>query len=213
MSKYIKILTNDRRFSRMLTLELERVNISEVESFIDIKPTDELFVAADLDFCKEEELKNLPYDTATVIGFYKNESSDTSDKTSLCSKVFHRPFLISELIAFLGGEEDSVKKSQRKPKNQEFHKKTHILTIDHKNKLALWGENKIALSEYEYKVLSLLCESRGNVVPREAIQEAVGAIDGKMGDVYICHLRRKIDNKLGLKLIYTIRGKGYMLKN
>ena len=34
-----------------------------------------------------------------------------------------------------------------------------------------------------------------------------------MGDVYICHLRRKIDNKLGLKLIYTIRGKGYMLKN
>ena len=27
------------------------------------------------------------------------------------------------------------------------------------------------------------------------------------------HLRKKIDNPLGIKLIYTVRGKGYMLKN
>jgi DNA-binding response OmpR family regulator len=69
------------------------------------------------------------------------------------------------------------------------------------------------LSDNEYKVLSVLCENRGEAVPREEICSLLGVTDGNMGDVYICHLRRKIDNKLGLKLIYTVRGKGYMLKN
>ena len=50
-------------------------------------------------------------------------------------------------------------------------------------------------------------------VLREEIDAILSVDDGNMSDVYICHLRRKLDNKLGLKLIYTIRGKGYMLKN
>ena len=213
MSKYIKIISNDRRFTRMLSLELERVGVNEVEDFSDVKTNDELYIAADLDFCSDSEIEELSYETATLIGFYKNDDEGTSAKAALCSKVLRRPFLISDFLTFIGGEADLTRKSERKPKNLESHKKTHILTVDHQAKLAIWGENKIALSEYEYKVLSLLCENRGDVVPRDAIQDAVGAVDGNMGDVYICHLRRKIDNKRGLKLIYTIRGKGYMLKN
>jgi len=58
-----------------------------------------------------------------------------------------------------------------------------------------------------------LYQNRGETVNRETIDMLLGADDSNMGDVYICHLRRKIDNKLGLKLIYTIRGKGYTLKN
>ena len=81
------------------------------------------------------------------------------------------------------------------------------------DKAAIWGDRIIPLSDNEYKVLSLLCENRREVVERERIYAELGAEDGNMGDVYICHLRRKLDNKLGIKLIYTIRGKGYMLKN
>jgi DNA-binding response OmpR family regulator len=81
------------------------------------------------------------------------------------------------------------------------------------DKSAVWGDVRISLSDYEYKVLSLLCDNRCEVVEREQISALLGVDDGNMGDVYICHLRRKIDNKLGIKLIYTIRGRGYMLKN
>jgi DNA-binding response OmpR family regulator len=72
---------------------------------------------------------------------------------------------------------------------------------------------RIPLSDNECKVLSTLCQNRGEIVEREKIYALLGADEGNMGDVYICHLRRKIDNKLGLKLIYTVRGKGYILKN
>ena len=85
--------------------------------------------------------------------------------------------------------------------------------MDPTGKAAVWGDMRVSLSENEYKLLSLLCEMRGETVTREQIDEILGATEGNMGDVYICHLRRKLDNQLGLKLIYTVRGKGYMLKN
>jgi two-component system copper resistance phosphate regulon response regulator CusR len=73
----------------------------------------------------------------------------------------------------------------------------------------VWG----GVWKNEYKVLSVLCENRGETVDRDRIYSILGAEEGNMGDVYICHLRKKIDNPLGIKLIYTVRGKGYMLKN
>ena len=98
------------------------------------------------------------------------------------------------------------------PKKETF-KKPNCLTVLELDKAAVWGNQVIPLSDNEYKILSLLCDNRYKIVERERIYAALGAEYGNMGDVYICHLRKKIDNKLGLKLIYTIRGKGYMLKN
>ena len=86
------------------------------------------------------------------------------------------------------------------------------LVVDKESMTALYGEMKFPLSEYEYKTLSILCEKRGEVVTREEIAKILNFDSGNMGDVYICHLRKKIDNNLGLKLITTVRGKGYMLK-
>ena len=87
------------------------------------------------------------------------------------------------------------------------------LTVDQNSKNAIWGDEVIPLSDNEYKVLTLLYQNRGETVNRETIDMLLGADGSNMGDVYVCHLRKKIDNKLGLKLIYTIRGKGYTLKN
>ena len=51
---------------------------------------------------------------------------------------------------------------------------------------------------------------RGELLERN--YDVIGAGQGNMGDVYICFLRKKIEGKLGLKLIYTVRGTGYVLK-
>ena len=208
MSKYAKIITDDARFGKMLSLELEDIGI-----MID-EPAEndcDRFTVADLDFCTAEELESYA-ESSTLIGFAKSESDIPESISELCLTVFKRPFYISDFLALFGNYEIN-KSPKEKKSNRSVTQKPHFLTVDKNSNSALWGEQKISLSEYEYKVLSLLCENRGEIVEREKIYSLLGAEEGNMGDVYICHLRRKIDNKLGLKLIYTIRGKGYMLKN
>ena len=51
--------------------------------------------------------------------------------------------------------------------------------------------------------------ANGEIISRERIMGLLGADDGNISDVYICHLRKKLDEKLGRKLIITERGKGY----
>ena len=101
--------------------------------------------------------------------------------------------------------------SDKKAKGQGEVRERQLI-CDKESMTALYGEMKFPLSEYEYKTLSLLCDKRGEVVTREEIAAVLNFDSGNMGDVYICHLRKKIDNNLGLKLITTVRGKGYTLK-
>lgn len=68
---------------------------------------------------------------------------------------------------------------------------------------------RIKLSSTEFSLLKLLCASRGDVVPREQIMRSMGAEDGNISDVYICHLRKKLETPIGKKLIFTVRNKGY----
>ena len=67
----------------------------------------------------------------------------------------------------------------------------------------------VKLSENELRVLTILCEAEGEAVSRSDIMELLGAETGNASDVYICHLRRKLELPLGMRLIFTERGKGY----
>lgn len=204
MNKYFKILSIEPRFEKMLILELcDNGLILSVGSFPDAERNN-LFTIIDIDTCNKEDIEASAR-ISTVIG-YTRKAENTNE---FCSAVFLRPFLVPDFIAAFGNLD--TEKTSVIQKRKETHKKPHFLTVD--GNCAVWGDTKIPLSEYECKVLSLLCENRGETVERERIYSLLGAEAGNMGDVYICHLRRKIDNKLGLKLIYTIRGKGYMLKN
>lgn len=207
MSKYVKIITDDARFAKMISLELASIGVKSLRDINDLSESDSLFVVADLDTVSAEELNG--YDSSvTVIGFSKKEIHNSE----ACPLVFKRPFLMSDFLSVFG-EGEAIKVYNFKSKNFDSNKKTQMLTVDENSCSALWGDLNFALSEYEYKVLELLCKNRGEIVERARIDALLGIENGNMGDVYICHLRRKIDNKLGLKLIYTIRGKGYMLKN
>lgn len=206
MKKYVKIISNDAKFSRMLSIELSERGIETVSEAKSVADEEKLFIVADLDTCSLEELNNAP-EKATVIGYTREYPSEISEKCKKCSSVFVRPFYVSDFLEVFG-ESAMVESKRSSPA-----KKRHFLTVDQEAKVALWGDMRIPLSDNECKVLAALCESRGEIVEREKIYALLGAEEGNMGDVYICHLRRKIDNKLGLKLIYTVRGKGYILKN
>ena len=78
------------------------------------------------------------------------------------------------------------------------------------------GGKDIKLTAKEYSLLEYLMRNAGIVVTRTMISEHVWDIDfdtfTNVIDVYINYLRNKIDAGSKKKLIHTIRGRGYILK-
>ena len=120
-------------------------------------------------------------------------------------KVLPFPFLLSEL-------RESVLESRSTNETTSTEvlpsKKCFVPSPD---SLGITLENTyIPLSEYEFKLLKLLCENSGSCVLRKDILSLFGADDSNISDVYICHLRNKLEIPFGIKVIYTVRGEGYM---
>lgn len=78
------------------------------------------------------------------------------------------------------------------------------------------GEQDIHLSPTEFRLLELLMRRSGRVVPRDAIVEAVWDFDHEVEentlDTFIRLLRSKIDRDHDHKLIQTVRGVGYTIR-
>ena len=77
------------------------------------------------------------------------------------------------------------------------------------------GRVEIALTAREFAVLEYLVRRRGEVVPKSEILDNVWNFDfngdPNIVEVYIRHLRRKIDEPFGRSDIETVRGAGYRL--
>jgi DNA-binding response OmpR family regulator len=89
------------------------------------------------------------------------------------------------------------------------------LTLDCiRRKVIRAGEN-IELAPKEFSILEYLMRNRGRPLSRTMIVEHVWDMDydglTNIVDVYIRHLRSKIDDKFPVKMIHTVRGIGYML--
>lgn len=209
----ICILTNDKKFNRLLELELSEMGF-------DVIGEDNLAenigspVLCDLDCSGAELLKSISQ-TSEIFGWTKQDPESLS-AGQLCSCIFTRPFLMSELRLalekFISGEQTSKKQKPSQRRVSELGRRKNILTCNYPKKEALFGSHTIPLSPAEAEVLKCLCDNRGEVVSRDELSKLFGNSDGNIADVYICKLRAKIDNALGVKFIYTVKGVGYILK-
>lgn len=90
------------------------------------------------------------------------------------------------------------------------------LSLDCAAHMVKRGEKEIKLSAKEYALLEYLMHNQGIVLSREKIENHIWNFDYEGGtnvvDVYISYLRKKIDEGYDNKLIHTIRGKGYVLR-
>ena len=90
------------------------------------------------------------------------------------------------------------------------------MSVDVKSHEVRRAGNKIELSAREYSILEALVRNAGTVMTREKIESSVWNYDYEGGtnviDVYIRYLRKKIDDGFENKLIHTVRGVGYILK-
>ena len=90
------------------------------------------------------------------------------------------------------------------------------LSIDTAKQCAQRGGKNIALTAREYALLEFLAKNKEVVLSRERIEQKLFSYDymgaSNMVDVYIRYLRKKIDEGFDKKLIHTVRGVGYVLR-
>lgn len=91
------------------------------------------------------------------------------------------------------------------------------LSVDCDTRTVKRGETVIPLSSKEFSVLEYMIRNQGIVLSRAKIEQHIWNFDYEGGsnviDVYIRYLRKKIDQDFEPKLIHTIRGAGYVLRD
>lgn len=121
-----------------------------------------------------------------------------------------KPFAMDELVA-------RVHALTRRNSGQGLTiLKVHDLTINLVNREVRRAGQIIELHAREFAVLEYLMQSPGRVLTRTQIIEHVWDYHFDTGtnvvDVYIQRLRRKIDDGHPVKLLHTVRGVGYALR-
>lgn len=121
-----------------------------------------------------------------------------------------KPFDFNELLA-------RIRAATRKYGTQ----KTSVysladLSVDTATHIVKRGNQEIKLSAKEYSILEYLIMHKETIVTRNQLENHIWNYDYVGGsnvvDVYITYLRRKIDNNFENKLLHTIRGTGWILK-
>jgi len=121
-----------------------------------------------------------------------------------------KPFAFSELTA-------RIKALQRRTEQERgakiYFADLSLDPVDHK----VWQEDKeLELSQKEYELLEYLLRHPNQIITRGMIADAVwaGTVDKftNIIDVYINYLRKKLDTGTGRKIIHTVRGKGFVVK-
>jgi heavy metal response regulator len=90
------------------------------------------------------------------------------------------------------------------------------LSLDPATRKVMRGERRIELTAREYALLECFMRSAGRVLSRSVLSERVWGLDFDPGsnvvDVYVGYLRRKIDAPGEPRLLHTVRGAGYVMK-
>jgi DNA-binding response OmpR family regulator len=123
-----------------------------------------------------------------------------------------KPFEFRELVARLRAL------SNRYTDNLQDQKvlKLADLELDLYKKVVRRGGKSIDLTAKEFSLLEYLLRNKNRVISRAEIAEKVWDVNFDTGtniiDVYINFLRKKVDKEFSLKLIYTMVGMGYIMK-
>ena len=120
-----------------------------------------------------------------------------------------KPFAFVELLARVRA---LLRRGQPTPEKLQVAD----LSLDCIRRKVLRGAETIDLAPKEFGILEYMMRNRGRPLSRTMIVEHVWDMDydglTNIVDVYIRHLRSKIDDRFQQKLIQTVRGIGYMIE-
>jgi len=119
-----------------------------------------------------------------------------------------KPFAFVELLARVRA---LMRRGQPTPERLQVGE----LALDCIRRKVTRNNENVELAPKEFSILEYMMRNRGRPLSRTMIVEHVWDMDydglTNIVDVYIRHLRSKIDDKWPLKMIQTVRGIGYML--
>jgi DNA-binding response OmpR family regulator len=122
-----------------------------------------------------------------------------------------KPFSFDELVARLRAVKRRVAAAE------DTRLRIGDLVVDAASREVHRGEQRIPLTRTEYNLLERLVYRPGRVVSRRALIESVWGFDreieGNTLDAFMHLLRAKVDAPGRPKLIHTVRGIGYMVRN
>ena len=121
-----------------------------------------------------------------------------------------KPFAIEELLARIRA---ALRK--RAVRSGTILTAGELVMDVERHQVSVRGQS-VELTKKEFDLLHQLLENKGRVLTREALLDSVWGFDfvGETNsvDVYIRFLRSKIDEAFGMKLIHTVRGVGYVIR-
>jgi two-component system, OmpR family, copper resistance phosphate regulon response regulator CusR len=123
-----------------------------------------------------------------------------------------KPFAFSELLA-------RVRALLRRGKTESSEKlRLADLEMDATGRVVSRDGKELTLTAREFDLLEYLLRQQGRVVSREMLARDVWQETARYTpldnviDVHIAHLRRKLDEPFGKKLLHTVRGVGFVLR-
>ena len=121
-----------------------------------------------------------------------------------------KPFELEELLARIRSL------LRRSSAERSINLKFEDLKLDTNTRTAKRGERSITLTTKEYELLELFMRHSREILSREMIFDRVWGYDfggeSNVLDVYIRYLRQKLEGDEDSRLIHTIRGTGYVLR-
>jgi two-component system, OmpR family, response regulator len=123
-----------------------------------------------------------------------------------------KPFAFSELLARI---QALIRRASGTAEPTRLT--VHDLMIDLLKHEAIRAGKKIDLQPREFALIEYLMRNAGSVVSKTMLMEHIWNYNfdpqTNVVDVLVCRVRNKIDHDFNEKLIHTIRGVGYVLKN
>lgn len=154
------------------------------------------------------EIKSKFPSIPVIILTAKNQTADVVSGFNLgADDYISKPFELDELMARI---------AVRLKSDNNTKIEVDDLILDPQAIRVTRGGKEISLTPHEFKLLHYLLINRGRVLSREMILNKVWQysmdVDSRVVDVYVGYLRKKIDNGGVRKLIHSMRGFGYTIK-
>jgi len=123
-----------------------------------------------------------------------------------------KPFEIEELLARIRA---ALRTAGSEPASDSLT--CGSVSLDTSAHTVTVGGAAVELTKREFDLLEYMMRRKGSVITRDKLLEDVWGFDFDGGtnavDVYVRFIRTKIDEKFNIKLIHTVRGVGYVVRD